>query len=132
MSRRLRFVAVVLALTGMLFGQLAVAAYACPVLGAYLQAGASSSSSASAESCCDPASIDTEQPALCRAHCDQGAQAFEKAASAPPVPGPASTPLVVVVGPHKSVPPVPPGEQNSLLARVTAPPVALRHCCLRI
>lgn len=130
MTRRLRFVAVVLALTGMLFGQLAVAAYACPVLGAYLQAG--SSASASAGSCCDPASVDTEQPALCRAHCDQGAQAFEKAASAPPVPGPASTPLVVVVGPRKAVLLVGPGEQQSLLARVTAPPVALRHCCLRI
>ena len=128
MTRRLRLIAVVLALAGMLFGQLAVAAYACPVLGAYLQAGSPSA----LEDCCDRAPADTDAPALCHAHCDPGAQAFEKPAGGLPLQGPASTPATILAGPHLAAIVAVPGEQPSLLLRATAPPVALRHCCLRI
>lgn len=128
MTRRLRFLAVVLALAGMLFAQLAVAAYACPVLAAYLQSGSSSS----LEDCCERATTDVEQPALCHAHCEPGTQAFEKPATALPLQGPASTPVAVLSAPHQVAIVLTPGEQRSLLVRPTAPPVALRHCCLRI
>lgn len=128
MTRRLRFLAVVFALTGMLIAQVAVAAYACPAFGAGLEAGSASS----AGDCCERSPMDIDQPALCHAHCHPGAQAFEKPAAALPHQGPASAPVAVLVGPHQIATVVAPGEQHSLLVRATAPPVALRHCCLRI
>jgi hypothetical protein len=133
MTRSLRFLAVAFALTAMLFAQLAVAAYACPVLGASLQSATpASGASAAAEDCCERPATDGEQPALCHAHCQPGAQAFEKPAAAVPVQGPASTPVVALAVARQATLRLIPGVQKSLLLRATAPPVALRHCCLRI
>lgn len=128
MTRRLRYLTAVLATLGMLFAQFAVAAYACPALGAGLEAASPSSIG----DCCDRSPTDIDQAALCHAHCHPGAQAVEKPAAAVLHQGPASAPVAVLVGPHQIATVVAPGEQHSLLARATAPPVALRHCCLRI
>lgn len=128
MTRRLRFLTAVLATLGMLFAQLAVAAYACPAMGTGLEA----SSPSSMEDCCDPAPMDIDQPALCHAHCHPGAQALEKPTASLPHQAPASTLVAVPVGPRLAATVVAPGEQHSLLVRATAPPVALRHCCLRV
>ncbi len=130
LSRRLRFLVAFLALTGVLLSQLALSAYACPGPQAMALA-ALDLEPGSDMPCCGGGESDP-QPALCAAHCQQGDQSLDKPA-APALP--ALVPVAILPGfaaadiagdSH------PPGEQRSLLARKTAPSVALAHCCLRI
>ena len=128
LSRRLRSAAAFLALSGVLFAQLAVAAYACPGPEAMTFAAAQAGPGADLPCCGD--GVPDPQPALCAAHCQQGDQSLDKPA-APNLPaaaiatGLAAPSLVADAAP-------PPGRQPSLLSRSTEPALALRHCCLRI
>ena len=129
-SLRLRSFTALLALVGVLFSQLALAAYACP--GAQAMAFTAIQLEASAERPCCGDSVPESQPALCAAHCQQADQSLDKAA-APAVPAITWVAIlpglaVLEVAPDAA----PPGEQRSLLARATAPSLALRHCCLRV
>ena len=125
MKRPIRFLATWLALCAVLFSQLALAAYACPFLAAPVEMTAQMPEG------CDGMALDLEQPTLCRAHAQQGDQSLDK----PLVSLPQPALLQGLAGEWQTDPgmdPGTPGEQRSLLARATAPPVALRNCCLRI
>lgn len=124
MKRTTRLMAAWLALFAVLFSQLAVASYACPFLAAPVEMTAPMDG-------CDGMPMDQDQPALCHAHGQQGDQSLDK----PLVSLPQPALLQGLAGDWQADPgidPGTPGEQRSLLARATAPPVALRHCCLRI
>jgi hypothetical protein len=125
MKRPIRFLAAWLALFAVLFAQLALAAYACPFLAAPVE------STAPMPEGCDGMPLDLGQPTLCRAHGQQGDQSLDK----PLVSLPQPALLQGLAGDWQTDPGIDPGtlgEQRSLLARATAPPVALRNCCLRI
>lgn len=125
-TRRSRCLAAVLAIVGLLLAQLAVAAHACPGEDAMAMARMMD-----ADAPCCGAAVDDPEPALCKAHCEQGERSLDKPAT-PSMALMAVAPSVVVA--YAAGPPITatPGEQRSLLARPTAPPLAVRHCCLRI
>ena len=129
LSRRLRGIAAVFALLGVLFSQLAIAAYACP-----LPDGPAAQAMGAPEGgmpCCDEASP-APDGALCSAHCQQGDQSLDK--PAPPAPGalPSAVGLRIAVFDAAAPPAGPPGALPSLLTRATAPPLAVRHCRFHI
>lgn len=121
-----------IALLGIIFSQLAVAAYACPVLNP-------ASASAQMESQRDMAGMpcaemdrgnDAGQTALCVQHCDQGSQTVGSAQAADFQP---ALVLLLIVPPLSLSEPA--GEthmQASLLARTTSPPPLWRSGRLRI
>jgi hypothetical protein len=129
LSRSSRWYAAVVALTSMLFMQLAVAAYACPQLTADAT-GATVSAHHHGMSCCgkpDPA-----QPALCHAHGQVGKQSLDKP-EPPPVQPFSAVGLAIPLPPAGTID----GRASApadiaSLARTTAPPLAIRNCCLRI
>ncbi|HUG25380.1 hypothetical protein [Piscinibacter sp.] len=117
LPRKHRVLTALIALVGMLFMQLAVAAYACP--------GSSESAPPTAMADCDEA--DSAAPALCHAHCQDGQTSLDK----PEVRTAAAVMFFMAL-----VEPVSAGTQArfepaSLLRRSTAPPISIRHCCLR-
>ena len=122
------------ALFSMLFMQFAVAAYACPAL----MGGPESSVDAvmAAMPDCDqvhsPSTADAQSPALCHAHCQDVKSALDK----PEVPVVAPALLVVsaILVPLEAVAVLTPGaaDRDSLLLRITSPPISIRHCCFRI
>ena len=120
MSRHARSLAAILALVTLVFAQVAIAVYDCAPIADVVAVG----------DCCDEGG-DPAEPALCRAHCQQGNQSLDKPSASLPVhalaPMTISFPGAARVGLTASF-----GELPSLLARATAPPLALRHCCLRI
>jgi hypothetical protein len=122
MTRRTRFLAAGFALIAMLSAQLALASYACPFGVAEITAPVHGG--------CSGMAMDQEQPMLCHAHGQQGDQSLDKPLVS--VPGMALASGFAIA--HAPDPGAlgPPGDQRSLLARATAPSVALRHCCLRI
>ena len=108
LSRSIRSVVAILALLGVLLGQLGIAAYACPMM-------------AGSGDCC--VSMDDGEPALCQAHCqqdDRSSQLPVVQALAPAV----AVERIVAPTPAATPPPDPP----SLLERPTAPCAAVRHC----
>lgn len=108
---KFRSFAAVLALVCVVFAQLGVAAYACPM--------------GDAGECC--MTMDAGEPSLCQAHCQQGDQALDKPVNAS-VPPAIVVARVVIPEPAAS----PPREPISLLARPTAPCAAVRHCRFQI
>jgi hypothetical protein len=123
MKRPTRFLAAWLALFAVLFSQLAVASYACPFMAAPVEMTAPMDG-------CDGMPIDRDQPALCHAHGQQGDQSLDKPLLTLPQPALLQG-LVSDWGLDSGLAPGTPAGLRSLLARATAPPVALRHCCLR-
>lgn len=120
--RTSRLLVALCAIASLLFTQLAVAAYACPGAPAV-------ASDSAADSGCDPANL--AESGLCHAHCVQQAQSIEK----PVVLSLPSAPATGLHVPYLAVTSEPFVEatgQESLLARATAPPLAIRNCCLRI
>jgi hypothetical protein len=128
-----RFLAALIALCCMLFTQLALASYVCPADGfdggAQIDQMLVAASDHDATACAD---MDPVQPSLCHAHEQAGTQSLDKP----------SYPIVqpfVATGFASSVttlapayrPETPPAASRSL-ARATSPPIAIRHCCLRI
>jgi hypothetical protein len=130
-TRPHRVLTALIALFGMLFMQLAVAAYSCPGLqGGGMDASAMLADDAPSMPDCEPSGA--SQPALCHAHCQGDTPSLDK----PQVQ--TFTPAVVLFWPVPAAiepvlarPQVHP-EASSLLQRTTAPPIAIRHCCFRI
>ena len=130
-SRRRRVTTALLALLHLLFMQLAVAAYRCPMGGAETIAAAT----LAVPPCAEPmtaASKDPKQPNLCQAHC----QADEQLNNTLDLPFPPS-----LAGPgQSSLTPVDddallgarPSSQLPWLRQRGAPPLAIQHCCWRI
>jgi hypothetical protein len=133
LPRKHRFLPALIALFGMLFMQLAVASYACPGL----RAGDASQSMVESVEVSNPMSgcnqLDSEQPALCHAHCQDGSSSLSKHETQ------AVSPTLVLIatlvhGLEPAMTPALPGAEPSpsLLQRATAPPISIRHCCFRI
>ncbi len=126
-----RIIAVVLAISSMLFMQLALAAYVCPGMaqgGAMMMAASSDMEMPG----CD--GMDTEQAALCHAHAlDQSSKQTLDKADLPPVAPFIAGPLVQALLP---APVFSPTHSSSFAtqypAHSTAPPLAILHCCFRI
>ena len=125
---RPRIVTALVVLVSMLFMQLAVAAYACP---AQEISHALEVAKAMAEMP-DCSEMDKEQPNLCHAHEQFGNQSLDK----PNMPDVASIAPSMLAGSfyvidlhHQSTPGRAP---PPYLAKSTAPPIAIQHCCFRI
>jgi len=126
--RRHRLVTVLFALCSLLFMQLAVAGYACPVAGNASEIAAM----ARAQMPCagEMSVVDTQQPGLCHAHCQSGQQSVEKVQTPTPT-GAVATGFAYAIAPTRVSAPARPAPAPSLL-RSTAPPIAVRNCCFRI
>jgi hypothetical protein len=129
-NRRHRLITVLFALFSLLFMQLAVASYACP--GAESKMAALSAMAEAGIPCAQSMTVnmDEEQPNLCKAHCQAGQQVADKYEVPAPValtalPPDFSLPVVALV--LRGAP-----MQAPHLMRITAPPVAIRHCCFRL
>lgn len=127
--RRHRVFTVLLALCSLLFMQLAVAGYSCPgfesrvmEISAMAQAGMPCAESMSM-------ALDDEQPNLCKAHCEP----VQAGTDQTPVQVPAfAVSAVFYAAPISIALPQRFAPQPSLLARTTAPPLAIRNCCFRL
>jgi hypothetical protein len=133
LTRSCRWYAAVIALISMLFMQFAVAAYACPQLNV-TSSGARGQPMEMAHGhempCCEQP--DPVQPALCHAHGDVGKQSLDKP-EPPPVPPFSAVGFAISLSPVDMLDNAAgtPADSASL-ARTTAPPLAIRNCCLRI
>ena len=130
--RRHRLFTVLLALCSLLFMQLAVAGYSCPGVESRMQGVAAMTEAGMpcAESMVLATTTDDAQPNLCQAHC-QSAQASGDN-PAPQVPVAAVDHGALIMSPVDNALPMRCAPQASLLVRATAPPLAIRNCCLRI
>src|SRR6185436_18611230 len=131
LSRQSRTATAILALISLLFTHVALAMYQCPGEQAL---GAPVLDSPRADPVpmmpgCD--GMDLEQPALCQAHAQVGNQSLDK--PHPPDVAPFSiATLLFVLDPATEAGPISLRPAVSLLARNTAPPLAVRNCCFRI
>ncbi|HWW72798.1 MAG TPA: hypothetical protein VN089_22880 [Duganella sp.] len=129
LSEPSRALAAIIMLFSLLFAQLAVSAYACPVVGKPRMLEAASMANMPG---CTDTGMDKSSAALCAAHCDTGHQSADT--SGTPVVQPFVPCNLEVVLPR--VERAPPSLASSLesvpLTRATAPPLAIRHCCFRI
>lgn len=126
-SRTQRVFAALFTVLSLLFTQLAVAAYACPDLAA--EAMAAKVMQDAMPGCTD---MGMGKPGLCHAHCASGHQSLD-APSVPHVGAFIATGLVSVLASGIVFSSALPIRLNAtLLARSTAPPLAIRHCCFRI
>lgn len=130
-----RLVVACIALISMLFMQLAVASYTCPGM-AMESNGMSTYMSDQIEPMamtgCD--GMDMEQPSLCQTHAfgDATKQSLDKHESPqvqPFVPAGFVQALPVVEAVKGADTDTRP---SALLTRITAPPIAIQHCCFRI
>ena len=121
-----------IALLGILFSQLAVSAYACPLQNpANAPAQMESKDDMAGMPCAEmDMAVNLEQPALCAQHCDQGKQAV----GSTPAPDfqPALVLLLIVPMPSLAEAPGETYVQAPLLARSTSPPPFWRSARLRI
>ena len=116
-----------------LFAQIAVAAYACPVLAKWSAASDPiSSSSVAKPGDCDQMDdmMDATSPNLCSAHCHNHEQSADHAA-APALPPALFVALYWLVAPAITEPLIQTSEANVLHVALS-PPHAILHCCFRI
>jgi hypothetical protein len=112
-----------LAIAMLLFMQLSVAAYACPGMTKVFGSAMTESAPAGEGGCCS--SLDTDNPSLCRAHCQQD----DRASTIGPAPLllERDLPVVAILSmPAPPVEPEPPKVQRAILTRDTAPPLTIR------
>jgi hypothetical protein len=130
LPRSSRLVAAMVALFSILFMQFAVASYVCPGQGrVQMQAAVMEAAGDSMNGCMG---MDMEQPSLCHAYDQKASQSLDKPV-APPVPPFVPATLVALLVPSEPAFPSSASYVRSpLLARPTAPPLAIRNCCFRI
>jgi hypothetical protein len=123
---------VIVTLASLLFMQLAVAGYACPVTVSMAAGIGTDKESAMpcAESMGAGMNVDTDQPQLCHAHCQADQQSLDKhelpaLVSIDALPVSFSVPVVIVAFARYAL-------EQRLLQRVTDPPLAIRNCCFRL
>lgn len=114
------------AIVALLFSQLAVSAYACPMLAESMRAR-DVVIDASASSCDE---TDMGQPSLCQKHCENGQQNVNDAGS--PLASVALAPAFVVSLPIVPSPVVRSATLYPSLVHATSPPLSIRNCCFRI
>lgn len=121
LRRSHRIVAALIALVSLLFMQLAVAAYACP-----MQAQKAPMAMA------DCHMTDPVNPSLCHAHAESTKQSLDKAATPAVQPFIAGAVLVAVAGLDQLMPRCVSVTPSCVPAAGAAPPIAILHCCFRI
>ncbi len=133
-----RLTTALILLFSMLFMQLAVAAYACPVLlGAANQAMPVEAMSLD-QGNMDQAAMngcpgkDMVQPSLCHAHDHSGNQSLDKPLLPDVVPFIPAALVVTLVALDPADRPTYFSSDSMLLMRTTAPPLSIRNCCFRI
>ena len=131
LRRSHRLVAALIALASLLFMQLAVAAYACPMLSLHSRSQAQTPPPR-AVALADCHGMDTDSPSLCGAQSDAGKQSLDKPATPHVEPFAAAAVLVEVVATEALTPTGASVRAWSIPAALAAPPIAIRHCCWRI
>ena len=126
MNRLLRKIISLLGIGSLLFAQLAVSAYACP-----MQFTALDDAATVMVACEESSSVrDMASPALCQQHCENGQKNVNDTPQTPTFFA-VETGLVVT----RLTEPILPIEAAVLspsLLRATSPPLAIRNCCFRI
>jgi hypothetical protein len=125
------FVALLL-IASLLFTQLAVAAYACPMMLRSVTALASVEQTESVDvmPCHQRRDSSTASTtALCKAHCTDTERTVGDAFAEPPI---AFVAAFIVMMPPLVETPVCPPESAPGLSHTLGPPLAITHCCLRI
>lgn len=130
LRRRNRLFTVLIALISLLSMQFALASYVCPrtASGVEVMTQMAQSSMPCEQAMAD--AMDGQPAGLCHAHCQAEHQSADKyQIPAVAVPIHSGTGFITL-----RLVPIPPGAplQAPLLTRITAPPVAVRHCCFRI
>ena len=128
LRRSYRLVTALIALASLLFMQLAVAAYACPMLSPQTQDQALTPPMAMA----DCHGMDQDSPSLCGAQADSGKQSLDKPATPHVEPFLKAALLLDVVAVEALTPASAGMHARSIPAALAAPPIAIRHCCWRI
>ena len=129
LSRSSRVATALFALFCLLNMQFAMATYVCPVNSNSPEMAVLSMAQGPARAGCD--NMDQSKPVLCHAHCQEGQQSLDK----PDLP---SIACFIAVGFAVALQPITAdflslaNPTQMLLARSTAPPIAIRHCCFRI
>ena len=129
-----RLVTALIALASLLFMQLAVAAYACPMLSLQTQTQTQTQAQTPpiAMPMADCHAMDTDSPSLCGAQSDVGKQSLDKPATPHVEPFAAAAVLVKVVAKEALKPTGASIRAWPIPAALAAPPIAVRHCCWRI
>jgi hypothetical protein len=127
LRRSHRLVAALIALASLLFMQLAVAAYACPMLSPQTV-----SPPPMRMAMADCHGMDKQSPSLCGAQSDTGKQSPGKPATPHVEPFVAAAVLVEVAAIEPLMPASASVAPSSIPAAGAAPPIAIRHCCLRL
>ena len=117
LRRSHRLVAALIALASLLFMQLAVAAYACPM---------------QSKPMANCHGMDRDSPSLCHAHAETVKQSLDKAATPDVQPFIAAAVLGEVTGLEQLMPPGVRSLPSAVPAAGAAPPISILHCCFRI
>jgi hypothetical protein len=123
MRRSHRILTALIALVSLLFMQLAVAAYACPI---------QTQEKPVAMAMADCHGMDRMSPSLCQAHAEAGKQSLDKAPTPAVQPFIAAAVLVEVAGLDLLTPPSLGILASSATSSGASPPIAILHCCFRI
>lgn len=129
LSQPTRAVAAIIMLFSLLFAQLAVSAYACPVPNKVQTV--EKVSMAGMPGCTDM-SMDKSSPALCAAHCDTGHQSADTSSTPAVHPFVACSLEVVLPRIERAYLSLAASLESVPLTRATAPTLAIQHCCFRI
>jgi hypothetical protein len=121
LRRSHRLVAAVLALVSLLFMQLSVAAYACPMQAPEMAAPMA-----------DCQGMDRASATLCQAHAEPVKQSLDKAGTPAVQPFVAAAVLFEVAALEPLMPRSASVAPSSIPAAGAAPPIAILHCCFRI
>ena len=137
-SRPSRLITAVVVLLSMLFMQLAVAAYACPVLLGTSNQAMPVEAMVMDQSNMDQTAMngcpgkDIVQPSLCHAHDHSGSQSLDKPVLPDVVPFIPSALVATLIVLDPADRPAYFTPDLTLLMRTTAPPLSIRNCCFRI
>jgi hypothetical protein len=123
LRRSHRLIAALVALFSLLFMQLAVAAYACPMM---------SHETAAPMPMANCHGVDKQNPSLCHAHGEVGKQSRDKPPAPAVQPFIAAAVLVEVTGLYQLMAPRVSTAPSLVPAAGPAPPIAILHCCFRI
>src|SRR5882762_9283808 len=132
LPRKHRILTALVALFSMLFMQLALASYACPGVQSQNDAGTMGMEQTPVQAMPGCDQPDPASPALCHAHCLDGKSSLDKPQT--PFASPAAVIVSSILTPIEPLLPAQSSSNqlDSFLNRITSPPIAIRHCCLRI
>ena len=128
--RRTRLITALFALISLLFMQLALANYVCPIASSKVAETAAMPQASMPCAQFMAVNMDYAQPNLCKAHC----QGNQQSADTYKLPPPAAATIASAFFPPPATAPIAVGLplQTPLLRRSTAPALSVRNCCFRI